>query len=122
MTTLTVFGKFCRNLRIDNNERLQDMAARLEVSPAFLSSVETGRRKPPKGWDDKIISLYRLPEEKAEKLREVIYFVQNDPILDMSNMKEEDRKLLRAMARKIPFMSEKEKRLIFPHREEISTN
>lgn len=43
------FGKFCRKLRIDRNERLYDMAKRLNVSSAFLSKVENGQKKPPPG-------------------------------------------------------------------------
>ena len=40
----TNFGKFCRKLRIDNDELLYDMAAKLGVSSAFLSKVENGKK------------------------------------------------------------------------------
>ena len=42
---LTEFGKILRKLRIDRQELLRDMAKNLEVSSAYLSAVETGKRK-----------------------------------------------------------------------------
>lgn len=44
---LTDFGKAIRKARIDTNETLGSMADSLNVSPAFLSGVETGRKKIP---------------------------------------------------------------------------
>ncbi len=41
---ITNFGKFCRRLRIDNGELLYDMAKKLGVSSAFMSSVENGKK------------------------------------------------------------------------------
>ena len=41
----TALGKFLRKIRVDNDERLYDMAKRVEVSSAFLSGVENGRKK-----------------------------------------------------------------------------
>ena len=44
---ITNFGKFLRKLRIDNNEFLKDMAARLGVTVAYLSAIEHGKRDVP---------------------------------------------------------------------------
>ncbi len=44
---LTDFGKAIRKARIDTGENLGTMADALNVTPAFLSSVETGRKKVP---------------------------------------------------------------------------
>ena len=41
---LTEIGKFLRKVRIDRNLLLKDMALGLEVSPAYLSTVETGKK------------------------------------------------------------------------------
>ena len=54
---VTSFGKFLRNLRMDVGELLLEMAAKLHVSPAFLSGVENGKRKIPEGWLARIASL-----------------------------------------------------------------
>ena len=37
---ITNFGKFLRKLRVDHNEFLKDMAARLGVTVAYLSAIE----------------------------------------------------------------------------------
>lgn len=65
---ITSFGKFCRNLRMDNNEQLHQMAEKLNVSSAFLSKVEYGKAKPPEKWEDTIPSLYNLSESQKEEL------------------------------------------------------
>ncbi|WP_375686195.1 helix-turn-helix domain-containing protein [Bartonella sp. AP65SXKL] len=65
----TPFGKTLRKLRIDHSERLLDMAKKLDISVAFLSSVEIGKRSVPVGLEEKIIELYTLDQEVAEILR-----------------------------------------------------
>ena len=42
---LTSIGKFLRKLRMSNGEILRDMAEALEVTSAFLSAVENGKKK-----------------------------------------------------------------------------
>lgn len=44
---LTLFGKAVRKARIDTGESISTMAEALKISPAFLSGVETGRKKVP---------------------------------------------------------------------------
>ena len=68
------FGKFCRKLRIDNDELLYDMAKKLGVSSAFLSKVENGKKKPPKD--------------------------QNYDSIDISGMSDNDRMMMLSFARK----------------------
>ena len=45
--SLTEFGKAVRKARIECDQTLANMASALGVTPAFLSSVETGRKKIP---------------------------------------------------------------------------
>ncbi|WP_375618614.1 MULTISPECIES: XRE family transcriptional regulator [unclassified Bartonella] len=70
---VTSFGKILRKLRIDHSERLLDMAKNLDISVAFLSSVEIGKKSVPLGMEDKIIKLYKLDQEKASLLRKETY-------------------------------------------------
>lgn len=65
----TAIGKELRKLRIDGDERLLDMAKRLERSSAFVSAVETGKKAPPSGFEELVIQTYRLVGEAAEVLR-----------------------------------------------------
>ena len=97
---VTAFGKYCRKLRIDEGELLLDMAEKLNVSTAFLSKVENGRRKPPKEWEDKIIELYGLDGEKREEFRECFYKTINSESIDIRDFDEVDRNLMLSFARK----------------------
>ena len=51
---ITEFGKAVRKARIDASVTLGDMAEALEVSPPFLSAMETGRKKISEDWVRKI--------------------------------------------------------------------
>ncbi|WP_455475311.1 helix-turn-helix domain-containing protein [Bartonella sp. B17] len=66
---LTSFGKNLRKLRIDRAERLFDMAKKIGVSSAFLSSVEIGKKPIPSQMEEKIIKAYNLNQETANSLR-----------------------------------------------------
>ena len=65
---LTDFGRFLRKIRIDCGEILKDMAEKLNVSAAYLSAVEMGKRNIPEQWVNKISELYALSVEDKEKL------------------------------------------------------
>lgn len=65
----TEIGKELRKLRIDEDERLIDMAGRLDRSAAFISAVETGKKSPPAGFEDLIVNVYRLGSAAAESIR-----------------------------------------------------
>lgn len=55
---LTDFGKAIRKARLDIGETLSTMATSLEVTPAFLSALETGRKKIPAEWVVKITNFF----------------------------------------------------------------
>lgn len=65
---ITAFGKALRKLRIDHNEVLRDMASRLEVSASFVSAVESGKKKIPSTWIQKLTELYSLSSEETNAL------------------------------------------------------
>lgn len=56
---LTEFGRVVRKARIDADVTLGQMADELKVSPAFLSGLETGRKRIPAEWIEKIESYFR---------------------------------------------------------------
>lgn len=94
------FGKFCRKLRIDRNELLYDMAAKLGVSSAFLSKVENGKKKPPEEWKDILIREYDLNERQIKELNQYMYEAQNYNSIDISHMNDNDRMLMLSFARR----------------------
>ena len=66
------FGKYLRTLRINNGEMLKDMANKLEVSSAFLSAIENGKKSIPNDWYDKIVNIYNLADNESKKLKQAI--------------------------------------------------
>lgn len=66
----TQLGKELRKLRIDHSERLLDMAGKIGKSAAFVSAVEVGKKSPPSGFEELIISAYGLVGAAAAKIRQ----------------------------------------------------
>lgn len=69
---MTHIGIFLRKLRIEHGEVLHDMAVRLNVSSAFLSTVENGRRSAPLSWIDAIAASYQLTDQQTDELTQAI--------------------------------------------------
>lgn len=57
---ITEFGKIVRKARLDAEISLLQMANELNVSSAFLSGMETGRKKITEEWVSKIESFFSM--------------------------------------------------------------
>jgi len=68
----TPFGEFFKILRIKNKEVLLDASKFLDVSSAYVSAVECGKRPIPVDWRNKIIDHYHLSEKSARDLDQAI--------------------------------------------------
>ncbi|MEM9392927.1 MAG: helix-turn-helix transcriptional regulator [Pseudomonadota bacterium] len=79
----TEFGKFVAQLRIEQDLLLMEMANGLEVTPAYLSNVEHGRRKIPPEWFDKIRVVYNLDLPSAANLKRAILRSNKDVQLEV---------------------------------------
>lgn len=69
---MTEIVKVLKEIRFDNQELLKDMATRLKVSSAFLSAVETGKKKAPSDFVQRISKEYQLSQKKEIALREAV--------------------------------------------------
>lgn len=69
---LTDIGRFLRNLRLDNQELLYDMAIKLGISSAQLSSIETGKKKLRDIEFNKVVRLYGLSKLQINELEKLI--------------------------------------------------
>ncbi len=69
---ITEFGKFIRKFRLDNDERLYDMAQKLDVSSAFLSSIETGKKSVPQKLLDNLKAVYNLSDDLIQQMNEAV--------------------------------------------------
>lgn len=68
---LSAFGKAIRTARLDIDTNISVMAQEVGVSPAFLSGVETGRKKIPNDLVEKIYTFFSSRGVKLETLREL---------------------------------------------------
>lgn len=106
---LTLFGKFCRKLRIDNGELLKDMAVKLGVTPSYLSAVENGKRNVPHDWFEIISNEYNLSEDDRSQLRTSIEESQLSLKLEMKDLDNRDKNLIMAFAREFKELDDEKK-------------
>lgn len=76
---LTEFGKAVRKARIDANETLLSMAKEIGTTPAFLSGMETGRKKIPVEWVEKISAFFKKKNVQTEDLQQLAH-ISNDAV------------------------------------------
>lgn len=76
-TTPTEFGKEMRKLRIDRGETMKDTCKALGVTQAYISHMENGKCQVPDGFEEKVISLYDLSDDNANRLREAAILSKN---------------------------------------------
>lgn len=105
----TALGKFLRKLRIDNDELMKDMADKLKLATSTLSSIENGRRNPPKGFEEKIIDAYALAAAEIEQLRGAIMQSRDEVALRIKGMSSQDQELAVSFARRFENLSEADK-------------
>ena len=97
MVNLTDFGVAVRKARLDAKVTLNDMATALGVTPAFLSSLEVGRKKIPKDWAEKIEAFFKTKGVAVPNLRKLADVANRSIPLD--GMSPQKAMMLAAFAR-----------------------
>ena len=95
----TALGSFLKQLRIENDEILKNMADKLGVRSAFLSAVENGKKKMPESWYGKLSDLYELSEDQMENLKQANMESQDSLELNIANSSDQNRRLAISFAR-----------------------
>lgn len=67
-SSVTLYGKELRKLRIEKEEHGEDMARRLGISSSYLCMIERGRRDVPIGFTDKVAEAYSLNAKEKRRL------------------------------------------------------
>ena len=66
---LSPYGALVRKYRLDRNMRQTEMAGRLELSQAYLSGIETGRKPVPRGdFLNRVAHILHLSTEEFEAM------------------------------------------------------
>lgn len=87
---MTEVAKFLRKLRIDNvkengdGENLGDMAEKLGISAAYLSSIENGKRPVQEDLKERLFSKYDLTEEQKEEFARIVAGARKKVEVDLS--------------------------------------
>lgn len=100
---LTPFGKALRQLRIDKSLRLLDVAGAINVSSAFLSAVETGRKAIPDGFVVQLSRALNLTTAEVRSLRSAVDQTRKEVRVD--ELQGDQREFVAAFARKIGTVS-----------------
>ena len=104
---LTEYGKYIRELRKQKGETLSSMSEKMNVSIAFLSAMEVGKKQVPVEYADKISEIYNLTEEQNLELTNAIGSSNANMNLDFTVMTEEKAQISVLFARRINKLSQK---------------
>ena len=105
---LTEFGKALRKIRTDRQQLLRDMADKLGVSSAYLSAVETGKRRIPQDWVSKIASIYSLSCEEQADLQSAADNSVFDVTISLVNASEQKRNAVLSFARALDGLNDED--------------
>lgn len=105
---VTDLGRFLRKLRLDHDEIMMDMAKKLGVSAAFLSSVENGKKKPPASWKEQISSLYQLRGPENEEWQRAFVEATTKQVIHLEQFSNDAKNLMLEFARKVECLTNEE--------------
>lgn len=97
---ISEFGRILRNIRMDCNELLKDMADKLCMTPSYLSAIEHGKREIPEGCVNDIARIYRLSADEIRALKEAAVNSRLSLKIDLTGHKDSTKRLANAFARK----------------------
>jgi len=88
MTVVTLYGKALRKLRVEHELTLKALSEKLdeELSPAYLSAIEIGKRAIPHDLSDKVKEKLGLTDAEYNDLKEAEYKSATELKLDFSDM------------------------------------
>lgn len=91
---ITKFGKLLRIIRINSGDSAKEMAAKLNMSPSYLSTIENGKRNIPPEMEKLLISAYNLSEKDKKKLREAMVESSETVKIDLTDLAEKKRHVI----------------------------
>lgn len=107
---VTSFGKAVRKYRIDKGVILKEMADGVDVSIAYLSAVETGKKKAPRPLIEKIALYFDLDAGQKRTLIRLAEESQNEYKISVQGADTETRRLVASFARKFSTLTEEERK------------
>ena len=99
---MTPFGAKVRALRAERGHTLKQMAAALEVSPAYLSALEHGRRgRPSPGLVHQVCAYFNIIWDEAEALRRLAELSRPRVVIDTAGLEPAATEVANRLAERI---------------------
>jgi HTH-type transcriptional regulator, competence development regulator len=107
------FGKELKMLRLKNDEILKNMADKMEMSSAYLSAIELGKRKVPDDFIEKLTKAYQLNQLQVNEINNALNEHEGKIEIILNNVDPEKKEMAMIFARTFENMgSEKAKQII----------
>lgn len=106
---ITQLGKELKKLRIDLGITLMDMSKKIGVSSAFLSAIETGRKRVPDGFLENLAAAYPEIGQQRNKYEVLINQARKEVRVTLEGSSYEDARLATALARRFSSLNATEK-------------
>ena len=99
---MTPFGLKVRAMRAGTGATLKDMARALDVSPAYLSALEHGRRgRPSRAHVHRVCAYFNIIWDEAEELQNLAAVSHPRVVIDTSGLSPQATELANLLARNI---------------------
>ncbi len=95
---LTEFGKLLRIIRINSGDTSRDMARKLNLSPSYLSAIESGKRNIPLDIEKLLAEAYPLSQTDLSKLRSAMFNSGSTVKINLTDFAEKKQRLIFALA------------------------
>lgn len=106
---MTPFGERVRALRERKGVSQAQMATALDVTPAYLSALEHGKRGAPSwAFIQKIIQYFGLIWDDAEELKELAHISKPKVTIDTSGLDPRATRAVNLLSRKIGRLTDRE--------------
>lgn len=96
---VTEVGKVLRIVRINTGDSLRDMAAKIGMSAAYLSAIETGKRNVPDTLFNSVCEKYPLSDVDKNRLKEAIESATVKMKINLTDMEEKRKKIIYSLTK-----------------------
>jgi len=104
---MTPFGEKLRELRAARNMSLKSMAAALDISPAYLSALEHGKRgQPTYIFVQRTIAFFNIIWDEAEELMHLAQLSNPRVVIDTAGLSPRATELANRLARQVSRLDE----------------
>ncbi|MBR6050496.1 MAG: helix-turn-helix domain-containing protein [Clostridia bacterium] len=95
---MTELGRLLKIIRVNSGDTAKEMAAKLYMSPSYLSAIESGKRNIPANLIGSIAEVYDLSPEDKEKLRNAVLGEDKPLKMNLANFCDRKKRLILAIS------------------------